>query len=120
VQFAPFTNCPANTTDNDTDKVEHLFEELERSQHIIEKLTAELEEAKANAMESSEILYLYDELDRTEQKSSEAQKEVRAARFERGALDEIGRIQKIVDRLTEELERAKAEHEDDEILFLYD
>jgi len=81
-------------------------EELERSQQRIEKLTAELEEAKANAMESSEMLYLYDELDRAEQKLSEAQKkEVLAISFERGTSEElIMRSQQIIERRTAELE----------------
>ena len=122
VQLATF-NCAANTTDNDndTDKVANFYEELERSLQIIKKLTAELEESHANAMESPEMLYLYNELDRAEKELSEAKKEAHTASFERGASEELERSQQIIKKLTAELEEANAKAiECSEILYPYD
>jgi flagellin-specific chaperone FliS len=57
-------------------------EELKRSQRIIKNLTAELDEA------SSEILYLFDELDRAEKELSEAQETMCTASFQRRTSEE--------------------------------
>jgi hypothetical protein len=110
-QLSPPTSIPTtnNTNGEEIEFLYKVYEELERSQKTIERLQSELKAAQDN-VDDSEVLFVYDELEKAELNLAQMQKDM---------AKNAQHNEHIIERLQSELKAAQDNVDDSEVLFVY-